>query len=108
MEDKPQRDSKGRLLKGHGGLEGAGRPKGVTESKRRINEMFLSDLIDVWEQVGIRSLMEAFEDKPAQMASVVAQLVPKEMTHKVEEDIPALLAAARKRLEEMEKDGEKD
>lgn len=48
--NKPPRDAKGRLLPGHGGLPGAGRPRRQTETEY-LDRLRENVTLDDWDQI---------------------------------------------------------
>ena len=58
-----------------------GRPKG---SRDKINEAFLSDFAEVWEQHGKDAMLKVAQADPATFVRVAASLLPKENNHNVD------------------------
>lgn len=53
----------------------AGRPKG---SRNKLQEAFLADMLDAWEQQGATAIQQMIADKPGDFVKVVASILPKE------------------------------
>lgn len=54
-----------------------GKPKGV---KHRLQENFLKDVHEAWEQNGATAIQQMIADKPGDFVKMVASLMPKEAT----------------------------
>lgn len=70
--DTIERDGQGRFVTGSTG--GPGRKPG---SRNKLGEQFISDLRDVWEEMGVEALQRCAREEPAQFVRVVASLMPK-------------------------------
>ncbi len=82
-----------------GNTAGLGRPKG---SRHKISESFLADVLTDWELFGAACIVELRETRVADYVKVVAALLPKEMTVRVNEleeatddELAALVAKLR-------------
>lgn len=64
----------GRFLPGNSGF--GGRPKG---SRNKLGEAFISDLRDVWNEMGVEALRRCAIEEPAQFVRVVASLMPRDI-----------------------------
>jgi hypothetical protein len=64
----------GRFLPGNSGF--GGRPKG---SRNTLNEMFLRDLQEAWEEKGKAVIKAAMATKPEAVLKVMAALLPKQV-----------------------------
>ncbi len=60
----------------------AGRPKGA---KSKLQEDFLRDVRDAWEERGPAAIQGMIEQKPHEFVKMVAGLMPKELSLKVGE-----------------------
>lgn len=80
----------------------SGNPKGREKgSRNKLGEKFLANLVDHWETNGVAALDACLKDSPSSYVKVVASILPKEMTVKVDlyEDLSdAELDSAIKRL----------
>lgn len=78
-----------------------GRPKG---SRNKLGEAFIQDLYAKWQEKGEIALTEMIEKEPGAFVRVVAGILPKELIVKDElsevsdEELAALVAAAREAL----------
>ena len=62
----------------------AGRPKG---SRHKLQESFLSDVVDAWEANGKQAIVEMIADKPGDFVKMVASLMPKEANLNITDNI---------------------
>lgn len=107
---KVERDPKtGQLLPGVQ-LNPAGRPKG---SRNKLGEDFVRALSEDFQEHGTAAIQTVRAEDPAAYLKVIAQIVPKELniTHDAfdgvsDEQIAALVAAARSALGVAESGGE--
>lgn len=103
------RDNSGRFLTGN---IGGGRPKG---SRNKLGEEFIRDLHADWQQNGPAVIQAVRAEKPAEYLKVVASLLPKQVEIKEgifdgisDEELAALVAAARSALRAAESGGDGD
>lgn len=99
---QPVRDTKGRFLSG---FKGPGRPKGA---KSKISEVLLRTLADDFIEYGANALAELRQKDPECYFRIIAQLVPKQLLMKQEEqpdiDYASLTTEeATQLLEEMQR-----
>lgn len=79
----------------------AGRPKG---SRNKLGEAFIQDVYVKWQEQGESALIRMIEQEPGAFVRVVAGILPKELIVKDElsevsdEELAALVAAAREAL----------
>jgi hypothetical protein len=74
MTTQTDRDERtGRFLTGN---SGGGRKLGA---RNKLGEQFISDLRDVWNEMGIDALKRCARDEPAQFCKIVAALLPKDL-----------------------------
>lgn len=59
----------------------AGRPKG---SRNRLQEAFISDLLEAWKEQGAEVIKAAMKEKPHEVLKVIAAVIPKEVKIKDE------------------------
>ncbi|WMT78827.1 hypothetical protein [Bradyrhizobium sp. Ash2021] len=71
-----QADRDGRTGRFLAGNNGGGRKPG---SRGKLGEQFISDLRDVWSEMGISALRQCAEQEPAQFCRIVASLMPKDV-----------------------------
>lgn len=107
MSDVPAKDPEtGRFLPGNSG--GAGKPKG---SRNKLGEAFIQDVYAKWREKGADALTEMVANEPGAFVRVVAGILPKEMVIKDElsdvsdEELAALVAAARQALGNRDEGG---
>lgn len=74
----PEKDEKGRFLPGNSGF--GGRPKG---SRNKLGEAFLDAMLADFTQHGTKVIEDVRVEKPDQYLKVVASILPKELTVKV-------------------------
>jgi hypothetical protein len=60
-----------------GGKPGPGRPKG---SRNKLQEDFLRDVREAWEERGPAAIQAMIAEKPSEFVKMVAGLMPKEAT----------------------------
>ena len=72
-----------------------GRPKG---SKDALNEAFIKDLAEEWQENGRAALARAQKDKPVEFCRMVASLQPKDQNVNVKDEAGAAHLAALKGL----------
>lgn len=105
------KDEKGRFLQGNTGNPN-GRPKG---SRNKLGEAFLTDLYADWQDHGVEVIARVRDEKPDAYLKVVASILPKQLEIKEgafdglgDEELAALVAAARSALSAAEGGGERD
>ena len=85
-----------------------GRPKG---SRNKLGEAFIQDVYAKWQEQGEDALTKMIKQEPGAFVRVVAGILPKELVVKDElsevsdEELAALVAAARKALSDREDSG---
>ena len=85
-----------------------GRPKG---SRNKLGEAFIQDVYAKWQEKGSESLTRMIEEEPGAFVRVVAGILPKELVVKDElsevsdEELAALVAAARQALSGRDEGG---
>jgi len=87
----------------------AGRPKG---SRNALGEAFIKDMYAKWQERGSEAITEMINNDPGAFVRVVAGILPKELVVKDElsevsdEELAALVAAAREALSHREVGGD--
>lgn len=79
---------------------GPGRPKGA---RSKLQEVFLADLHDAWQEHGPSVIREAMRKKPADVLRVVASLLPRQvhLTDDLSDRSSAQLAAIARWLDDL-------
>lgn len=104
MVDIILHDENGKFKKGNPG--GPGRPKGLTDKRRRLSEMFVDTLMEKWEHYGEEMLAAAMMDKPSAVLAVIQRCMPNEV--EVTTNIDDQLERAQARLDKLTKEVDKD
>lgn len=107
MSGQPVKDPEtGRFLPDNNG--GPGRPKG---SRNKLGEAFIQDVYAKWQESGSDAITKMIEQDPGAFVRVVAGILPKELVVKDElsevsdEELAALVAAARQALSSRDEGG---
>lgn len=109
---EPENTGKNRAESGRFALGVSGNPDGRPKgSRNKLGEAFIQDVYAKWQEKGETALNEMIEKEPGAFVRVVAGILPKELVVKDElsevsdEELAALVAAARQALSGRDEGG---